>query len=203
MNRIARNWRVLLGGVAAGSAAGAGAIWRAQVQIGHAVVVHDGKPESTSTGTASGHGIQVFTPDGRTVLASRDDFRGEPAIALVDRAIASAGAGARLGLHATHLPDVRPERGRAIPPGIDGIVRIDLLDGARRLADLEREVAATAPGVALKLGLRAEVDAWRIARTDGTDVRFAMPRCTITLPVISSSAPVMANCSCSETSIWV
>ena len=162
------------------SASGAGAIWRAQVQIGHAVVVRDGKAESTSTGSSSGHGIQVFTPDGWTVLASRDDFRPEPAIALVDRAIASAQLGARLGLRAAHLPDLRPVRGRSIPEGVDGIVRIDLLDGARRLAELERAISDAVPGVTLKLGLRAELDAWRIARSDGTDVRFAMPRCTMT-----------------------
>ena len=56
-------------------AAGVLLIWRAQERSVRRTVVRDGRPESTGVIAVSGHGIQVVTPEGRTALGSRDDFR--------------------------------------------------------------------------------------------------------------------------------
>ena len=41
-------------------------------------------------------------------------------------------------------------------------------------------------GVSHRVSYRAELDAWRIRRSDGTDVLFAMPRCALSLRATSS-----------------
>src|SRR5262249_4513873 len=42
------------------------------------------------------------------------------------------------------------------------------------------------PGVTLSLGYQTDLDAWRIVRSDGSDVLFAMPRCVIRISASSS-----------------
>jgi hypothetical protein len=57
---------------------------------------------------------------------------------------------------------------------------------SRRLEELERDIAGRVPGVKVTLAFQTDLDAWRIVRSDGTDVLFAMPRCV--LRVAASSA---------------
>jgi TldD protein len=161
--------------------AGALAIWRAQARSNRHAVVREGRVESTGVSTISGHGLQVLTDDGRMSLASRDDFRPEPARSLLDRSLDAARLGADLGLRTVPLPDLEPTRGRAVPDGLDEFDRIDLSRVAERLHELERRLQAEVPGVGVRLGYRSDLDAWRVLRSDGTDVLFAMPRCGLTI----------------------
>jgi TldD protein len=154
-------------------------IWRAQVRTVRGIVVRRGKPESTTVRSVSGHGLQVVTDDGRHALGSRDDFRSAPALGLFDRVCRAARGGEALGLHRSPPPELCSLRARRLPERIEGFAEIDLPATARRLAELEREIAGRVPGVRLRLAFRAELDAWRIFRSDGTDVLFAMPRCTV------------------------
>jgi TldD protein len=163
-------------------------VWRAQARSGHHVLVRSGKTESTGVTTVSGHGVQVYTPEGTTALASRDDFRPEPAVALFEHVLGAAKLGPALGLHVTPTPELEPVRGRAIPDHVEDFDRIDLGSVAGRMAELEREIGETVPGVGLRVGYRAELDAWRIMRSDGTDVLFAMPRCGLTCVASSDDA---------------
>jgi len=159
-------------------AAGVMLIWRAQSRVEHRILVRRGKPESTSVHSSAGHGIQVVTPEGRTALACRDDLREDEALALLDRVVATGKKAAALGLAAAELPELEPVRGRALPPTeLFGRIRLD--EVGRRLAELESEILGRVPEVKLSLNFRAELDAWRIFRSDGTDVLFAMPRCTL------------------------
>ena len=158
--------------------AGVMLIWRAQRRLVQHVLVREGKPESTSVSSSSGHGIQVVTAEGRTALASRDDLRPDEALALLDRVTETAKQAADLGVPACDLPSLEPTRGRALPAS-DGFGRIRLDEVARRLAELESEILGHVPGTQLRLSFRAELDAWRIFRSDGTDVMFAMPRCSL------------------------
>jgi TldD protein len=159
-------------------AAGVMLIWRAQSRVEHRIVVRRGRPESTSVHSSAGHGIQVVTPEGRTALASRDDLREDEALALLGRVVDTGKQATALGLAAAELPELEPVRGRALPPTESfGGIRLDAV--GRRLAELESEILARVPGVKLSLSFRAELDAWRIFRSDGTDVLFAMPRCTM------------------------
>jgi TldD protein len=159
-------------------AAGVMLIWRAQGRAVHSVLVRRGRPESTSVSTSAGHGIQVVTPEGRTALACRDDLREDEALALLSRAVDTAVHAAALGLARHELPELEPVRGRALPD-TNGFGHVRLDEVGRRLAELEAAILARVPGVRLSLSFRAEIDAWRIFRSDGTDVLFAMPRCTL------------------------
>jgi TldD protein len=159
--------------------AGVMLIWRAQSRWIKRVVVRNGKPEATSGSTLSGHGVQVVTAEGRTVLASRDDLHAEPALALLDRAVEGASHGDALGLARSALPELQPTVGRAVPEGVPLPDDVDLGRVTRRLVELEEEIGGRVPGLSLRMTYRAEVDAWRVFRSDGTDVTFAMPRCAL------------------------
>lgn len=160
-------------------AAGVMLIWRAQARTIQRIVVRNGVSESTTISSGSGHGVQVVTPGGHTALAARDDLRPEPALDLLARVIRTASEGAALGLERHVLPDLPVVRGRAEAADPAAFAGLSLERQASRLAELEGEIAARAPGPRLSISFRAELDAWRIQRSDGTDVAFAMPRCTL------------------------
>jgi len=159
--------------------AGIRLIWRTQARSVRRVVVRQGKAESTSLSSVSGHGMQLIGDDGRTVMGSRDDFRPEPALELFDRLRGAEAAAGRLGLEPGTLEMPEPARSRRIVVGDEAFEEIDLAAVSGRLVELEREIAGRCPDVSLVLSYRAELDAWRIFRSDGTDVFFAMPRCSL------------------------
>lgn len=161
-------------------------IWRAQARTVRRVVVREGRTEETSSSSTSGHGAQVFTPDGRTALASRDDFLPEAALALLERATALARGASVLGAAKCPWPALAPLKARAVPASAAAFERLELSRVARRLAELEREVAEQVPGVSLRISFQTDLDAWRILRSDDTDVSFAMPRCVLRLTATST-----------------
>lgn len=155
------------------------AIWRAQVRRTSHVVVRSGRAEDTAVSALSGHAVQVVTAEGGTALASRDDFDPEAAVALLDRAIDAAAAGPALGVATGPVPRLDVVRERAIPGGLEAFDRIDLEAVRRRLAEIEAAIAAEVPASSLRLSFSSDLEAWRVARSDGTDVVFAMPRCVL------------------------
>ncbi len=160
-------------------------VWRAQSRSTRRVLVTGGRTEDSRGSVLSGQGLQIVTPDGRTVLASRDGFDPDPTLALLDRTIAAATRGGPLGLHRQRVPEMPALSAREIPEGLEAFDRIDPTAAARRLAEIESEIAASVPGVTLRLSFQAEVDAWRILRSDGTDVLYAAPRCTLRVTATS------------------
>ncbi len=169
-------------------AAGVMLIWRTQSYSSRRILVRDGKTETTSVASGSGHGVHVVTSEGRTALASRDDFREDAALSLLDRTVEVAGQAQRLEIESGRLPDLQPVRDRRIPGGLDAFHRIDLNKIGRRLKELESEILGQVPGIQLRVYFRAELDAWRVFRSDGTDVMFAMPRCTMGLRATGAGA---------------
>ena len=168
-------------------AAGVFLIWRAQCRASYSVLVRQGKTESTSIASSAGHGLQIVTPEGRTALASRDDLRQDEAVCLLQRVIDAAARGQALGVTPQELPELESVRDRRVPD-IHGFHAIRLDEEARRLVELESEIAGRVPGVQLSLSFRAELDAWRIFRSDGTDVLFAVPRCILGVHATGGSA---------------
>jgi len=165
---------------------GAFLVWRAQARRIASVLVKSGRVEEVATSSGSGHGVHAMTGDGRTALGSRDEFLAEPALALLDRTIDAASAAASLGVDARSMASLEPVVARAVPPGVDAFDRIDLDAAADRLGELQRELSGRVPGVNLSLSYQADLDAWRIVRSDGTDVLFAMPRCVLRIAASSS-----------------
>ena len=164
------------------------AIWRAQARLQKRVHVREGRAESTSATSIAGQGVQVVTPEGHGALASRDDLREEAACGLLDSAMEAALAGGRLGLERSGIPELTPLRARRLAGDPEAFERIDLARVARALAELESRLGAEIEGVSLQLGYSAELDSWRVSREDGTDVSFAMPRCTLTMRATGSGA---------------
>jgi TldD protein len=161
------------------NAAGVRLIWRTQVRDSKWTVVRQGKVESSAAATLSGHGAQVITADGYTALASRDDFAPEAAEKLLERVIATATSGRRLGLQAAEPVAFERVTGRDIPVDPRDFEAVDLKRTSERLVELEREISARVPGPSLSVSFRSELDIWRIFREDGSDVFFAMPRCVL------------------------
>jgi len=165
---------------------GAFLVWRAQARRIASVLVKSGRVEEVATSSGSGHGVHAITTEGRTALGSRDEFLAEPALALLDHTIAAASATAALGVAPASVARLEPAVGRLVPEGVEAFDRIDLDAAALRLGELDRELAGRIPGVKLALSFQADLDAWRIIRSDGTDVLFAMPRCVLRIAASSS-----------------
>ena len=168
------------------NAAGVRLIWRTQVRSSKWTVVRQGKVESSAGATLSGHGAQVITGDGHSALASRDDFEPDHARKLLERVIATAAEGRRLGLQAAEPVVLERESGRDIPVDPATFEAVDLKRISERLLELEREIAGRVPGPSLSVSFRSELDGWRIFRDDGSDVFYAMPRCVLGLRATGS-----------------
>ena len=169
-------------------AAGVYLIWRAQARKFQRVLVRDGRVEETSTSSVSGTGLQVFTEDGVTALASRDDLLPEAALGLIEGAVRAASGGSALGVHRASLPALPVARARAVPDTCRGFAGLSLHDVGIRLIELEQEWSRRVPGPSVRVGFGADLDAWRVVRSDGTDVLYAMPRCVIRGAATSPSA---------------
>jgi TldD protein len=169
-------------------AAGVRLFARAQARRTSRVLVQNGRPEETGVATGSGLGLQVVTPEGYTAIGSRDDFEPGAAGSLLDRVIGAAARGPDLGLARVPPAPAEPLRARDVPDGLDAFERLDLDAARRRLVELEREIASQVKGVTLRLALGTDLDGWRIVRDDGTDVTFAMPRCTMRMTASNEGA---------------
>jgi TldD protein len=169
-------------------AAGVLMVWRVQSRSVRSVVVKNGKTEGTAVASSAGHGVQIATDDGRNALASRDDLRPDAALKVLDHAVEIGSRAGRLGITPGERPPLQPLCGRAVPSGLDEFSSLDLERVARRLIELESRIATDVPGVQLRLSFRAELDAWRVFRDDGTDVLFAMPRCTLGMRATGTGA---------------
>lgn len=169
-------------------AAGVYLIWRTQARRFQRVLVRDGRVEETSTSSISGTGLQVFTEDGVTALASRDDLLPEAALGLIEGAVRAASGGSALGVHRASLPVLPVARARAVPDTCPGFAGLSLHDVGIRLIELEQEWSRRVPGPSVRVGFGADLDAWRVGRSDGTDVLYAMPRCVIRGAATSPSA---------------
>ena len=161
-------------------------IWRAQQRLAKRSVVRQGRVEGSSATTLAGHGIQIVADDGRTALASRDDFDAGAARSLYQRTLGAAQGGARLGLHPAPAATMPIVRERRIPIPRERFEAVDLQQVAERLVDLEKRIDAAVPGLQLAVSYRCEYDSWRIAREDGTDVLFAMPRTMLAMRATGS-----------------
>ncbi len=166
-------------------AAGSFLIARAQNRSVRRLVVRRGTVEDVAIGSTSGQGLQVTGAGGRTALASRDDFRPEPTLALLQRAIEAARRAESLPGTGCPPPSLAPLRRRLLAADEAAFGRIRLDEVGRRLVEIESEILGRVPGVQLSVSFRAEIDAWRIFRSDGTDVLFSIPRCALTAQATS------------------
>lgn len=170
-----------LGAVLCGRAAEAGAylIWRAQARSVSRIVIRDGRTGGATASSSIGHGVQVIGASGFAALGSRDDLRPEAALDVLRRTVAAANRAAAPGTRAVSVPRLEVTRARRIPRQVDEFSPIDLGSIGSRLVELEREIHSRVDRTRLQISFRAELDAWRIQRSDGAVALFAMPRCSL------------------------
>jgi TldD protein len=166
--------------------AGVSLIWRAQARFACQTLVRNGQVESSTASSSAGHGIQLFTSEGYTILGSRDDFLPEPATALLEHLVGAIGRADRLALEPAAACPLLPEKGRAVPAVVPEFDSVDLPGAGRRLIELEQQIRGAVPGAGIKLSYRTDLDCWRVFRSNGTAVLFAMPRCGLTMIASSS-----------------
>ncbi len=160
-------------------AAGVLLIARAQCTTVRQILVRRGRTEGATITSSCGQGLHVVTSEGRTALASRDDLRPPETLALLGRVIETASRAARLKIAVGAIPRLEPLRARSLAADAQAFAGIRLGDVGKRLGELESEIIARVPGVQTRVSFRAEIEAWRIFRSDGTDVFFSIPRCTL------------------------
>ena len=163
-------------------------VWRGQSRLQRHVAVQKGRVESSGVSRNSGQGLQLIGDDGATVLGSQDDLRPERAPELWRRLRGMVAASGPLGLDRGRWPALPPIQAQAVPDGLERFEQLDHAELGRRLIAFEQELIAEVPDVSMRLGLRFDVDAWRLFREDGTDVRFAMPRCVAMLRATARGA---------------
>ena len=157
----------------------------------------NGKLERQTAGQGAGLGVQVFTPDGLCGFAASDRIEPAAARELVQRAAALARASAPLD----------PERNRAVfglarepttvwPSRARPLDATSPAEQAEALLAAHGEALGLAEGFAVRSGHAVVDEAWRIVRSDGTDVSFATPHAFVRHDFTARSAAEAVSASC-------
>lgn len=176
------------------------AITRLQDATSLRINVVDGRLDSIQRGSIRGTGVQVFTKEGRSGFAAVDRIAGEEILGLVEQAARLAKDSPEEHIDTNtevfNLPKTEGKRPANItydPNTLD----LDPLEQA--LIEINREARELGPGLSVMTGLYISYEEWRIFRSDGTDVHFAVPRCVIRNGISARSAgrasSTMANIS--------
>jgi len=95
----------------------------------------------------------------------------------LDRAIAAAQAAQAAGLDANPaILLIPPEQGTSFPEIACGFFDVTVGEMRDHAVSVARELTAAAGGLTVRTSFGISFDTWRIARTDGTDVHFEVPR---------------------------
>ncbi|MCK9222816.1 MAG: TldD/PmbA family protein [Limnochordia bacterium] len=156
------------------------AITRLQDATSIRINVVDGKVDGIHRNSKRGTGVQVFTKDGLSGFSSAD--RIDPGE--VERLIGSAAELAKkspvAGGHTnTEVFNLQKHEVRR-PAQIDyNLNKLDLRTLENALIEINNETRALGSELSVSTGLFIGYEEWRIFRSDGTDVHFAIPRCII------------------------
>jgi len=152
------------------------AVARLQRVRSRSVTVTNGNVEGVATGLSQGIGMHLFDNDGHTAFAATDTLTP----ANVARAVQAAAAGVRAAA-AAHLQrnraifDVSPARAVELPPTPYAIDGLDLGDVQAATEEINRELMSIHNGLKARTSFSIDREEWRVARSDGTDVRYLLP----------------------------
>ncbi|MEN8151100.1 MAG: TldD/PmbA family protein [Planctomycetota bacterium] len=153
------------------------AVLRFEERRGRSVAVEGEKVDAVESIFAGGLGVQVFTDTGHNGFAAVDDPGEDRSHAALERAMAAARAAEEAGLSA--MPGIlRAEKtvGRHVPDvpyAFDHLTVGEMREATVAFARLALEAAGD---LAVRTGFGLSRSDWRIARSDGTDVTFSIPR---------------------------
>lgn len=153
------------------------AIGRVQDVRERGFVASNGNLERQSAGQAAGLGVQVFSAEGLCGFAASDRIGPAEARELVRRAAELARASAPLDPERNRAVfALSPEPTRVWPRTGAEIDATPMGEQSRVLLEVHREARDLAQGFSTRSGHAVVDEEWRIVRSDGTDVSFAMPR---------------------------
>jgi TldD protein len=166
----------------AAKAGGLSIILRMQELRERRLVVVDGGVERQRTSRVRGVGVHALTSDGAIGFASVDDVTPEVVRTAVRQAGAMAGAARSLDTERTPPLFDLESAGRVRVEGpTPGAAEAGADALARRLVEAQAALDGVdlGPSRTVRTTLLALDEAWRIVRSDGTDVSFATPRASL------------------------
>ncbi|MGE5557158.1 MAG: TldD/PmbA family protein [Bacillota bacterium] len=157
------------------------AIIRCQERVDTEVLINNGKTERIRKTDFSGMGVQVFTEDGYTGFVSYDRIVPGMIRELVEKAwLIAVGRGDPVFLSNREIFTLNPVRGRYEMPSEFGPDDLEIEAWDMEVKNLNRTVD---PGTDAEFSIQtynlATREAWRIFRSDGTDVYFETPRAAL------------------------
>jgi len=152
-------------------------VLRFEEKRARSVAIEGETVEAVDSVFAGGLGVQVFTDSGHNGFAAIDDPDEDRAHAALERAMAAARAAADAGL--TAMPGILTAAktiGRHVPKVPYAFDHLTVGEMREATLELARRAVAEAEGLAVRTGFGLARSDWRIARSDGTDVSFSIPR---------------------------
>lgn len=140
------------------------------------VTVANGRIEGVATGLSQGIGLHVFDREGHTAFAATDTLAPDNVTRAVHAAAAGVRAAARAGLQRnTAIFDVAAAHAVEVPPTSYTIDGLELGDVQAAVEGINRELIDLGDGLKARTSFSIDREEWRIARSDGTDVRYVLP----------------------------
>ena len=161
-------------------------------------LAQNGTLERLAGGRVSGLGVHVFTPAGHAGFASSDRVDPAEARQLVHRAAALAAAAAMADSETSPVVhDLRAEDHSRWDGGARSLAATPPAERHAALLEAHREAMELAAGLATRSSLSLVDDEWRVVRSDGTDVRFRMPRGVVQHSFTARGGGRTASAACS------
>ncbi len=157
--------------------AGVYAVFRFEEQRSRSIGIEGVRVEAVESSFSGGLGVQAFTTSGHCGFSSIDDPETDRAVRALDRAVAAAKAAEAAGLDANPaILEIPPETGQVFPATSYAFSGLTVGEMREHAVVVAGEFAAAAGGLTVRTSFGISIDSWRIARTDGTDVHFEVPR---------------------------
>lgn len=157
-------------------AQGVFAIGRIQDVRERSLVANNGRLERVSSGQAAGLGVQVFTPEGWCGFASTDQLRPQDARDAVRRAAELARVSGPVGAEQNQVVfSLKAEPEHVVPTQARSLDETPIDEQRRVLLDAHQRARDLAGEFAVRTSHAVMDEQWRVVRTDGTDISFALP----------------------------
>lgn len=151
-------------------------IARIQRVEGRSVTVVNGRVEGVAATLTQGLGMHVFDRAGHTAFAATDRLSRVHAERALDAAIAGLRAAAAAELERNRAVfEVAPLRAEVVPPGIDALEALSLDQAQALVEEINRATLELGHDLKVRTTFHIDRETWRIARSDGTDVRYLLP----------------------------
>jgi TldD protein len=140
------------------------------------VTVVNGRTEGVAATLGQGIGLHVFDRDGHTAFAATDRLTHDNAERALRAAIAGLKAAAAAGLERNRaIFDVEPLEAEEIPTTPYELDSFALDETQALVEAINRATLGLSHDLKVRTSFHIDREAWRIVRSDGTDVRYLLP----------------------------